>query len=133
MKPSEEKIQAMIQVNPFVQMLAQLRDGAFITECTDLIGVTLAAVKRNGQKAELKITLTILPDGKGEVRNVDILGEAKAKLPERKKKATTFFLVGEQSLSRTGTSEQADFDFEVKQAPATPAPVTKMPAKTAAQ
>ncbi len=124
---SDDKIQVLVQANPFVQMLAQLREGGFITECTEEIGRTIAAVKRTGQKGKLTITLTVLPDDKGEVRTVDITGEAVPKLPQRKKKATTFFVVGEQSLSRTGVSEQPEFDFEATQTTGKPAPVTKMP------
>lgn len=127
MKPSDEKIQSLITANAFVQMLAQLRDGGFITECTEKIGQVIAAVKRTGSKGKLTISLDVLPDDKGEVRTVDILPDAKPKLPERKKKATTFFVVGEQSLSRTGVSEQPEFDFETRLAPAVPASVTKLP------
>src|SRR3990167_1069973 len=84
---NDDKIQILIQANPFVQMLAQLRDGAFITECTEKIGDTIAAVKRTGQKGRLTLTLTVEPDDKGEVRTVDISAEAVPKLPERRKKA----------------------------------------------
>ena len=124
---NDDKIQILIQANPFVQMLAQLRDGAFITECTEKIGDTISAVKRTGQKGRLTLTLTVEPDDKGEVRTVDISAEAVPKLPERRKKATTFFVVGEQSLSRTGVADQPEFDFEARSA-AKPATVTKLPA-----
>jgi len=127
MKPNE-KIESIVQTNPLVQMLAQMRDGAFITECTEKFGNTIAAVKRTGQKGKLTITLTVHPDDKGEVRTVDIMGEAVPKLPERKKKATTFFVVGDQSLSRTGIPDQPELDFEQRVLLATPGSVTKMPA-----
>jgi hypothetical protein len=132
MKTNEEKIQTIVQVNPFMQMLAQLRDGGFVTECTEKIGQTIAAVKHTGQKGKLTLVLEIVPDDKGEVRTVDIVPEARTKLPERKKKATTFFVVGDQSLSRTGTSEQPEFDFEPRIARPMPATVSKLPGAKAA-
>lgn len=129
MNKPDDKIQALIQANPFVQTLAQLQKGGFITDCTEKMGQTIAAVKRTGKKGKLVLTLDIHPDDTGEVRTVDITGDARPKLPERKKGATTFFVVGEQSLSVTGVPDQPELDFEPRVAlPAgAPTAVTKMP------
>ncbi len=135
MKP-DENIQLIISNNAFVQLLAQLRKGSLATECAEKVGAVIAAVKHTGQKGKLTLTLTVDPDDKGEVRTVDILGEVTTKLPERKKKATTFFVVGEQSLSLTGIGEQPEFDFEARltasQLASNSSPITPMPAKAGA-
>ncbi len=127
MNKTNDNIEALVQANPGIKMLAQLRDGGVVTELTDKFGQAIAAVKRTGAKGRLTLELAILPDDKGEVRTVDITAEVKVKLPERKKRATTFFVVGEQSLSRTGVvDDQPEFDFETRIA--LPAPVAKLPA-----
>lgn len=124
---SDAQIEELIQVNPFIRTLALLRQGGFVTELTEKFPQVIEAVKRTGTKGRLTLTLDILPDDKGEVRTVDILGEVKLKLPERKKKATTFFVVGDRSLSQTGIADdQPELDFDTKAKPAAPAPITKM-------
>lgn len=128
---TDEKIQTIITANPFVQMLGQLREGGFVTELTEKIGQTIAAVKRTGKKGKLTITLDVLPDDTGEVRTVDILPDAKTKLPERKKGATTFFVVGEQSLDRRGVLDDAQPEFDFDPKAATPSAITKLPAAKA--
>jgi len=124
---TDEKIAALVSANPFIATLAHVEGGAFVTECTEKIGQVIAAVKRTGTKGKLVIELAVVPDDKGEVRTVDIFGEAKPKLPVRKKRGTTFFVVGEQSLTRDGVidDEQPQFDFEAK-ADKPPA-IAKMP------
>lgn len=129
MNKPDDKIQTLIQANPFVQTLAQLQKGSFITDCTEKMGQTIAAVKRTGKKGKLVLTLTVLPDDTGEVRTVDIVADATPKLPERKKGATTFFVVGDQSLSVTGVPDQPELDFEPRVVlPGSATAVTKMPA-----
>lgn len=132
MNTTTEKIQAMVQVNPFIQVLAHVYKGELVTELTEELGRVIAAVKRTGTKGSLTLKLSVKPDGKGEIRTVDFDGDVVAKAPKRTKRATTFFVVGEQSLSTQGTiDEQPEFDFDAKQA-ATPASVTKMPAPAVA-
>lgn len=128
---NDEKIEALIIANPFVKMFAQIRAGSAVTEATEKIGQLIGAVKRTGAKGKMTITLELTPDDKGEVRGVEVDAEVKIKAPERKRKKTFFYVVGEQSLSRTGAvDDQPEFDFDAKQA-AAPASVTKLPAASA--
>jgi hypothetical protein len=132
----DDKIEALIQANPFMKMLAQIRAGGAVTEATEKIGELIGAVKRTGSKGKMTITLELTPDDKGEVRGVEIDAEVKIKAPERKRKKTFFYVVGEQSLSRTGTVEdQPEFDFDARPAAAPAGSVRKLSAadlKTAA-
>lgn len=128
----DEKIEAIIQNNPFIQMFARLKKGTKATECTEKMGALFEAVKRTGSKGKMTIELTVEPDDKGEVRTVDIKAKVTAKCPERKEPATTFFIVGERSLSTTGTiAEELELDFEARITPM-PSAITKMPAQPTA-
>jgi len=101
------------QENAFLHMLQKLRKGEVLAECAEKTGALIAAVKHTGSKGKLVLEIAVLPDDKGEVRTVDVVAEVRLKAPERKKRATTFFVVGEQSLSTAGTVEdQPEFNFE---------------------
>lgn len=124
---NDDKIAAIIQNNPFIQVFARLKKGSKATEAADKIGQVIEAVKRTGKSGELTLKFTIEPDDKGEVRTVDIGCKITPKCPERKEQKTTFFVVGERSLDSRGTvDDQPEFDFDVRTAPTLPA-IAKMP------
>ena len=127
MNTTAPNIEQLANANPFVGLLGKIYKGELITELATKSGDLIAAVKRTGTKGKLTLEIIVTPDDKGEVRTVNIDGDVKVKAPKRKKRATTFFVVGEQSLSTTGTIEdEPEFDFDAKQATALPAPITKM-------
>ncbi|HWA07952.1 MAG TPA: hypothetical protein VG838_00650 [Opitutaceae bacterium] len=112
---SEDKIAAIIQNNAFAQLLGQLSNGRVLTDLADKFPLVVEAVKRTGKKGTLTLQLTVKPEGKGDVTSVEVLDEVKLKLPERDRKATTFFVVGERDLSRADPNQT---EIQFPQAPA---------------
>jgi hypothetical protein len=103
-------VQAIVETNAFVIMLAELGNGRVVTACSEKMGQLIAAVKHTGKKGEFSLKLTIKPDGKGEVQSVDIEDDVKAKCPERDKRPTSFFVTGENELTRNDPG-QKEMDF----------------------
>lgn len=91
--------------NPFAALMGELSNGRVMIDLAEKMPLVIAAVKRTGKKGSLTLTLTVKPDGKGEVQTVDISDEVKVKLPERDRRPTTFFITGENDLSRTDPNQ----------------------------
>jgi hypothetical protein len=94
-----------------MELLSQLNGGRVIRDLAEKYPQVIEAVRKTGKKGELSLRLVIRPDGKGEVQTVDVLDEIKTKLPERDKKATTFFVSEENLLSRLDPN-QREMEFE---------------------
>ena len=99
-----------MQTNPFMLMLAQLGGGRTITDLAEKYPQLVEAVKRTGKKGALVLSLTIKPDGKGEVETVEVHDETKLKLPERDRKPTTFYVTEKNTLQRSDPN-QSEMDF----------------------
>src|SRR5579883_2059599 len=97
---TDDKITAMMQTNPFMQLLAQLANGRTMSVLAEKYPQLVAAVKQTGKKGELVLKLSVKPDGKGEVETVEVHDEVKIKVPERDRKPTVFFVTSENMLER---------------------------------
>jgi hypothetical protein len=96
----DRKIEAIIEQNAFIRVLAQLHGGALVSEASDELARAVEAVKKTGKKATLNVAITITPDGKGEVVAVEAAGRLKAALPQRDLRATHFFIGDSNELTR---------------------------------
>lgn len=112
-----DKIAALVSQNPFMQVLAQMHGGLTVTEASDELAKLVAAVKKSGKKGSLKITLTVTPDGKGEVHSVETEAKVTVDAPKKNVRPTVFFVGEDNSLSREDPN-QKEIEFERVSAPA---------------
>lgn len=110
-----DKVELLIQQNPFIRMLAQLHNGALASEAADELAHAVEAVKKTGKKASLALTITINPEGKGEVVAIEASGKLAPKLPKRDQRATTFFVDDKNQLTRHDPNQR---EIEFTRAPA---------------
>jgi hypothetical protein len=88
----------MTQSQPFTQFVSEIRRGKALVELSDKLGELVTAVDQHREPGTLTFTVTIKPDGDGQVTITDTI---KAKIPEGKRPPSIFYYDEHGRLSRT--------------------------------
>ena len=89
---NDKKVKQITEENPFLLLLGTLDGGRVVTDLTEDYPRIVEGVKRTGLPGSLTVTLTIKPDGKGEVSTVEVHAKVTPKIPKKSRKGTTFFI-----------------------------------------
>ena len=92
MNDTEDKVKLILQENPFLQLLAQIEGGRTAGQLAEKYPQLVAAVKEAGKAGKLVLEIKIKPEGKGEVSLVEVTASVTAKLPEKDKRPSLFFI-----------------------------------------
>ena len=84
-------------MKPFTDILGEVESGRFLKEMTEAYYNVVAAVMETRKVGKLTLVLSFAPTGKGTV-NID--ADFKSVEPEHDRPTTTFFVMGDLTLSR---------------------------------
>ena len=104
--------------NNFVAVLTQLRRGAAVVDASEGLAEVVKAVRENGKKGKLSLTITVVPLSKGDA--VDLVCEVTVKVPKPNKGSSLFFVADDGTLLRNDP-RQGELKLTVLAAPAKPA------------
>ena len=84
--------------NNFVAVLNQLHRGSAVADASDALAEVVRAVRENGKKGKLSLTITVVPLSKGDA--VDLVCEVTTKTPKPNKGSSLFFVADDGTLLR---------------------------------
>jgi len=84
--------------NNFVAVLNQLHRGSAVADASDALAEVVKAVRENGKKGKLSLTITVVPLSKGDA--VDLVCEVAVKVPKPNKGSSLFFVADDGTLLR---------------------------------
>lgn len=87
---------------PFTDTLGEIENGAFLRELTEKIYEVVRATQEVRKPGAMKITLKILPTGRG---SVEIDAKMDATVPEHDRPSTTFFVTPEGTMMRNDPNQ----------------------------
>lgn len=87
--------------NSSINMMAALRNGAFVDELSAIYQEAVAATKELNKKSTITVKLEIIPATKGNSLQVIVEDDITKKLPKPDQGGTLFFTTDEDTLSRT--------------------------------
>lgn len=87
-------------MSQLVQLLQHLRNGAVSRDIDQSLSELVAAVKEQGRKASLDLTIEISPAG-GVEHAMKVAANVKVKMPKKEPTLNYFFATDENLLSRT--------------------------------
>ena len=84
--------------NNFVAVLNQLHRGSAVADASDALAEVVRAVRENGKKGKLTLSITVVPLSKGDA--VDLVCEVTTKIPKPNKGSSLFFVADDGTLLR---------------------------------
>lgn len=108
--------------NNFVAVLNQLHRGSAVADASDALAEVVRAVRENGKKGKLTLSITVVPLSKGDA--VDLVCEVTVKVPKPNKGSSLFFVADDGTLVRNDP-RQGELKLTVVAEPAKPAPAAR--------
>ncbi|HLP07910.1 MAG TPA: hypothetical protein VK178_07070 [Opitutaceae bacterium] len=84
--------------NNFVAVLTQLHRGSAVVDASEGLAEVVKAVRENGKKGKLTLTIAVVPLSKGDA--VDLVCEVTTKTPKPNKGSSLFFVSEDGTLVR---------------------------------
>ena len=84
--------------NNFVAVLTQLHRGTAVADASEGLAEVVRAVRENGKKGKLTLTIAVVPLSKGDA--VDLVCEVTTKTPKPNKGSSLFFVADDGTLVR---------------------------------
>lgn len=88
------------QVRPFADYLIELEGGKFHTQLSQAMHALNLAVRDNGKKGAIQITLSLEPISKTDSETLKVTPTLVTKTPKPEPKSTIFFVNGDGNLTR---------------------------------
>lgn len=82
--------------NNFLTVLNQLHRGSAVADASDALADVVKAVRENGKKGKLTLSITVVPLSKGDA--VDLVCEVAVKVPKPNKGSSLFFVADDGTL-----------------------------------